>query len=152
MSGDDYTKDLVLSEPDPDLQRTLAVMYGHKDLIENRQEQDTIMEFSQFVRRPFSVEAIQITEENMEEVAELIGRVETAKGITFISLNRRLIPVVHRAYVGWWVTRLDDDFRCYSNKVFNSQFIAYAETITFTFDDTIEEDDAEPEVKDGANA
>lgn len=81
------------------------------------------MEFIQFVRKPFAVDAVEITVENMEEVAELIGDVRTKGEVTYIQLDRRIIPNVGRAYVGWWLTRLGDNYRCYAPKVFNEQFI-----------------------------
>jgi hypothetical protein len=82
------------------------------------------MEFSSFVRRPFLVEAVQITEENMEEVAKLIGEVKpnTKDGGNMILLDRHIIPNIRRAFVGWWVTKLDDNLRCYSPKVFEKEF------------------------------
>ena len=81
------------------------------------------MEFIQYVRKPFVVEAVQITEDNIEEVAELIGKMRVNEGTEqpFISLDRRIIPNVGRAYVGWWLTRLGDNYRCYAPKVFNDQ-------------------------------
>jgi hypothetical protein len=98
------------------------------------------VEFKQFIRTPFQVEALEITEENFEEVAALIGQIRTKDGATFIALDRRIIPNVHRASVGWFVTRLGDNYRCYAPKVFNEQFIECVGTpLTFTFEDAEEE-------------
>lgn len=91
------------------------------------------MEFNQFVRRPFTVEAIEITAENIEEVASLVGKLQTKGETTFIALNRRIVPNIGRAYVGWWMTRLGDNYRCYAPKVFKGQFIEYADEINFDF-------------------
>jgi hypothetical protein len=83
------------------------------------------MQFKNYIRKPFTVEAVEITEENMSDVAELIGEVREKDGVTFIAINRRLVPNIHRAYVGWFVTKLGDNFRCYSSKVFNAEFVEH---------------------------
>jgi len=89
------------------------------------------MEFSQFVRRPFTVDALEITEENMAEVAALIGEIRTKDGTTFIALDKRIVPSVNRAYVGWWVTKYGDNYRCYSPKIFKDQFVTKQEALAF---------------------
>jgi len=83
------------------------------------------MEFVKFKRRPFEIEAVQITEENMEELAKLTGEyVPSTDPDTgpYIKINKRLVPNVRRAYVGWWVTQMNDDVRCYAPKIFEEQF------------------------------
>ena len=83
------------------------------------------MEFTTYVRKPFSIDAVIITEENMKEVAKLIGRVRQKDGVKYIALDPRQFPTIHRAYVGWYLTRFEDSYRCYSPKVFKSQFVVY---------------------------
>lgn len=102
------------------------------------------MEFNQYVRRPFVVEALEITAENMAEVAKLVGDIRTKNDVTFIALDRRIVPNVSRAYVGWFMTRLGDNFRCYSPKVFNDQFIDHKPVMSFVFDKVVDEFDATP--------
>lgn len=83
------------------------------------------MEFTTFVRKPFTVEAVEVTLENMEELAPLIGAVaETDDGKKFILVNKRLVPNVYRVWPGFWVTKMGDNIHCYSKKVFNKQFAA----------------------------
>lgn len=101
------------------------------------------MEFTQYVRRPFQVEAVEITAENMKEVAELIGKIRKEAGITFIVLDRRLIPNVTRAYVGWYLTCFGEEYRCYAPKVFKKLFIAHKPVILFSFPDGEQEDEIE---------
>ena len=82
------------------------------------------MEFTTFVRKPFVVEAIEVTEENIKEIAEMIGTLrEKENGVPYISVNRRLVPNLYRVYLGFWVTRMGDNIRCYSKRVFKQQFI-----------------------------
>lgn len=82
------------------------------------------MEFTKFKRRPFEIEAVQITEENISELAEMTGELVPANGPDdpHIKINKRIVPNVHRAYVGWWVTQMDDNIRCYAPKIFEEQF------------------------------
>jgi len=86
------------------------------------------MEFTMFTRKPFSVSAIQITDENLDDIASLIGEVKEKDGVRFIALDKRIIPNIHRAFVGWWITKMGDNLRCYSPKVFEDQFEPSAET------------------------
>lgn len=82
------------------------------------------MEFTTFVRKPFVVEATEVTEENIAEIAKLIGVLrENEKGVTYIHVDRRLVPNIFRVYPGFWMTRLGDNIRCYSRRVFRQQFI-----------------------------
>jgi hypothetical protein len=80
------------------------------------------MQFLTYNRNPFTVEALQITEENMEHIAPMIGDIRKKGNDRYIAINRRLVPHVTRAYVGWWVTKVDNNLRCYSPKAFSEQF------------------------------
>lgn len=84
------------------------------------------LEFTPFVRKPFTVEAVRITEANIAEVAELVGEVryldEKNQRKPYIHVNRRLVPYVLRVFPGFWVTRMGEEVRCYANKVFHEQF------------------------------
>lgn len=81
------------------------------------------MDMTTYIRKPFNVEAIQITEENLSEIAVLIGE-ESAldDGTRFIKINKKIVPHVFRAWDGWWVTKFGDDYHCYSDKLFKKQF------------------------------
>lgn len=99
-----------------------------------------------YVRKPFAVKAVRITEENIEELAEQLGEVKVKGREKYISLDRRIVPNVGRAFVGWWVTRLGDNLRCYSNKVFRDQFVLIPEDrldqpISFLIEDIELDDD-----------
>lgn len=82
------------------------------------------MEFNNFVRKPFKVEAVEITVENIEEVAKLVGTLrEKEDGSPFIQVDRRLVPNVYKVYPGFWMTRMGKNIRCYSKHIFEAQFI-----------------------------
>lgn len=81
------------------------------------------MEFTDFVRKPFSVEAVEVTEENIAEIAELVGTLRYKdNGVPYIAVDRRLVPNIYRVYPGFWMTRMGDNIRCYSKKIFKEQF------------------------------
>lgn len=82
------------------------------------------MEYKEYVRKPFTVEAIEVTAENIEQLAKDIGEVRHKDdGSPFIFVDRRLVPNITKVYPGFFVTRMDDHVRCYSRKVFFEQFV-----------------------------
>lgn len=99
--------------------------YGFPIYIQSNPQKENTMEFSTYTRKPFVVEATCITAENIEDVAKLIGDIRTKDdGTPFIVVNRRIIPSISRVYIGYWLTQMGDNLRCYSDKVFTEQFIA----------------------------
>lgn len=81
--------------------------------------------FTDFVRKPFCVQAVQITSENISVLAPLLGELKEKDGELSILIDRRIVPNIKKAYVNWWVTKLDDNLRCYSPKVFEKEFTTY---------------------------
>jgi len=81
------------------------------------------MEYTEFVRKPFIVEAMEITKDNIGEVSKYIGDLEeNADGGQFIRVDPRLVPNITRVYPGFYMTRMGDYIRCYSRRVFFEQF------------------------------
>jgi hypothetical protein len=100
-------------------------------------------EFSEFIRTPFPVEALQITEENMEEVCKLIGLEIKSKGnVRYILVDRRIVPLGTKAYVGSWVTRMGVKLRCYPNHIFTKQFVPMTDEWKGWIDKDEDEDDS----------
>ena len=88
------------------------------------------LEFTSFVRRPFVVEAVEVTTDNIAEVAKFVGEIEKLDdGSVFIRVDRRLVPNVFRVFPGYYMTRMGDHIRCYSRKVFIEQFAELTEEI-----------------------
>jgi hypothetical protein len=87
------------------------------------------MEFKQFVRKPFTIEAVEITVDNIAECAIHIGELQEQNGSPYILVDSNLIPNVLRVFPGYWMTRMNDNFRCYSKKVFREQFVEQDPTI-----------------------
>jgi len=83
------------------------------------------MDYTEYVRVPFGVTACEVTEENFDEIFELIGKEikETPAGKKYILIDRRIIPNGHKAQIGGWVTIMDDKIRYYSKTAFADQFL-----------------------------
>lgn len=88
------------------------------------------MEFNSYVRKPFKVDAVEITVENIQEIAKLVGTLrEKEDGQPYIQVDRRLVPNVYKVYPGFWMTRMGNNIRCYSNHIFQAQFVGVTEDI-----------------------
>lgn len=89
------------------------------------------MQFTTFVRKPFVVEAVEITEDNIEELSKYVGELKHKDdGTPFIAVDRRLVPNVYRVFPGFFITRMDDRYRCYNPKTFKQQFVANTSEIS----------------------
>lgn len=91
------------------------------------------MDFTTFVRKPFMVEAVQVTTENIAEVAKLVGTLRhdgSDEQKVYIQVDRRLIPNVFKVYPGFWLTKMGDNIRCYSSHIFEGQFIEVTDEIS----------------------
>jgi len=88
------------------------------------------MLFNDFVRIPFTVSAVEVTEENLPEIAELIGSLATKEdGTPYVKVDNKIVPNVYRVFPGFWITKMGDNIRAYSPKVFKQQFVEGAEEI-----------------------
>lgn len=89
------------------------------------------MEFSTFVRKPFVVQAVEVTTENIEEVAKYVGDLrEEDDGTLYILVDRRLVPNVFKVYPGFYMTKMGKNVRCYSRKIFREQFVENDDAMT----------------------
>jgi hypothetical protein len=105
------------------------------------------MEYSSFVRKPFGVEAVEVTTDNINEIAELVGTLRTKEnGTPFIQVDRRLVPNIYRVYPGFWMTRMGDNIRCYSKRAFVEQFIESTPEIESMVKSINKEDEAKEPV------
>lgn len=80
------------------------------------------MEFKHFVRKPFLVEAIEITTENIHELSDLIGEFKEDHTGPYIEADPEKVPTVTKVTPGYWLTRMGKNVRCYSNRIFTEQF------------------------------
>ena len=83
----------------------------------------TDLDYDNFVRKPFVVEALEVTKDNIALIAPYIGDLEEKNdGTPYIAVDRRLVPNIPRVYPGFYMTRMGDHIRCYSRRVFFEQF------------------------------
>lgn len=79
-----------------------------------------------FVRSPLEIDAVQVTEENMEEVAKWCdGVIKTASdGKTYIKVKtaRPLHEAHTRAYPNHWVCVSKMGYKVYTNRSFERNF------------------------------
>ena len=82
------------------------------------------MEFMTFVRKPFIVQAIEVTEDNIEEIAKYVGELcEEDNGSRYILVDPTLVPNVFRVFPGYYMTKMGKNVRCYTRKIFTEQFV-----------------------------
>lgn len=100
------------------------------------------MQTQQFFRRPFDVNAVQVTPENAVEIAQWCkGKVTTAEYKLMgqvVKLPAVLVPgngpkkgKMVEALIGSWVTEQNMNFRVYRDQQFHEQFNAFVENRPF---------------------
>jgi hypothetical protein len=83
----------------------------------------TDLNYQTFVRKPFTVEAVEVTEDNIAELAPSIGAlVRPEDGSPFIEVDPKKVPHVSRVFPGFFLTKMGKRTHCYSPKSFRSQF------------------------------
>lgn len=88
------------------------------------------MKFTTYVRKPFIVQAVEITEDNIAEIAKFVGDLRQKEdGSPYILVDPRLVPNVERVYPGFYMTKMGENIRCYSRRVFTDQFIIQSDQI-----------------------
>lgn len=90
------------------------------------------MEIQKFVRRPFAVRGVQVTEENMEEVASWCGgkiQYDPLDAPIYIEVNVKhaLNDRQRQAYVGDYVLSTKKGFKVYLERAFHTNFKAFDE-------------------------
>jgi hypothetical protein len=80
------------------------------------------MEMKTFLRRPFYIEAVEITADNIEEIAKMVGELKHNENGPYIQVDRNILPNMHQVYIGFFMTKMGKNVRCYSPELFNEQF------------------------------
>ena len=117
--------------------------------------QPTNLQLEEFERLPFTIQAIQVTHENIGQVAKWChGKVRsTGKGgltkFIKVEVKRALNDRQTMAYVGDWVLKAGSGFKVYTPKAFEESFRKKTEHMVSTVKNMVErekaEDDAETE-------
>lgn len=121
VDGDEITANVTDMDAWKDL--GFSDSLDHLSIGENVIPKAPLEGFATFIRRPFVVEAIEVTEENFDQIAFMTGTKRVKEdGTPFIEVDRNVIPNVHRVYVGFWVTQMEERLRAYSAKTFEEMF------------------------------
>lgn len=79
-----------------------------------------------FERKPFFVDAIQVTEENIEDVARWcngeLQEDDNGKRFVHVRVHRPLTPRQTQAYVGDWVLYAGRGYKVYKKQAFEKSF------------------------------
>lgn len=78
-----------------------------------------------YTRKPFEIQAVRVTEENMVAVAKWCGgEINQANGKHFIKVDvtRPLNEKQTKAFVGDWVLKVKESFKVYTHKAFSHCF------------------------------
>lgn len=81
------------------------------------------LEYDEYFRRPFRIQAVQVTKENIEEIAEIIGDINNKPdGDPYIEVDPHKMPNMQRVYLGFYLTKVKGRYRAYSRRVFHELF------------------------------
>lgn len=92
------------------------------------------MTATNYVRRPFMVSATKVTEDNIAQIAVTLGKLGSDEHGQCIILDRRVVPNIKRAYIGWYITEVNDSYRCWAPEYFEQAFIPYSDEWVGWFD------------------
>jgi hypothetical protein len=88
------------------------------------------LNIQQYQRKPFTVEAVQVTLENMQEISdwcsgEVIVEKLGAKLIQYIKVEvtHAISERQKKAFIGDWVLKTNTGYKCYSKRAFPSNFV-----------------------------
>lgn len=88
------------------------------------------MEFTTYIRKPFEVQAVKVTAENIAEVADFVGDLKQKDdGTPYILVDRRIVPNVPKVYIGFYMTKMGDNIRVYSRRIFDDSFVVADENV-----------------------
>lgn len=94
-----------------------------------------MIETAKYQRKPFEVEGVQVTAENMAEVAEWCqGEIQETSGNTgvevtepskyiHVRVHRAIHPRQTKAFVGDWVLYAGTGYKVYTKKAFENSFV-----------------------------
>lgn len=96
------------------------------DIFEYQDDEDNTLQTEEYIRKSFPVDAVQITADNMEEVAKWCdGDIrKTDKGDPFIKVrvHNPLTERQTKGYVGDWVLYAGKGYKVYTQKAFDQSF------------------------------
>lgn len=102
-----------------------AVLYHETH--QEREKPMNPLQLKNYTRRPFSVDAVQVTNENLEDVAKwcggsVVNTTNEGKAVRLANSKSRRGPKLPLAKIGDWVLTGPDGFRAFSDGAFNKVF------------------------------
>jgi hypothetical protein len=98
----------------------------------NSERETVMLETQKYRRKPFFVEAVQVTQDNLEAVASWTGgKVQTLDAVAeknqnapYVKVNvpRAVTERQTQAFIGDWVLKAGSGFKCYTDKAFKKSF------------------------------
>lgn len=89
------------------------------------------MQTQLYDRKPFTVEGVQITEDNMEAVAAWCGgsiqKTDSGERYIKVHVKNAQTPRQSQGFLRDWVLKATNGFRVYTNKAFPHAFIPHVE-------------------------
>lgn len=89
----------------------------------------TDFDFVEHIRKPFSVFAVRVTKQNMEDIAPFVGEIEILDGKKFIQADRHKCQSSLKVWPGYYVTKHGKKVRVFSRKAFEEQFHPMGEDV-----------------------
>ena len=88
------------------------------------------MQYTTYIRKPFVVEGIEITKDNIADLARYIGDLEYEDdGSPYILVDARKVPNVKTVYPGFFMTRMGKQIRVFSPRLFQNEFMLKDDTV-----------------------
>lgn len=104
----------------PDESTVRALLNPHN---EKETKMPLDMPFTTFVRKPFVVQAVEVTVDNIAEIAPHVGSLEQKEdGTPYIQVDPKKVEKIWRVYPGFFLTQMGSKLRCYSRKAFTGGF------------------------------
>lgn len=83
-----------------------------------------MIEFGEYSRKTFDVKAVQVTTENVEELANLSGgKIGEDKQGKYLQLGVSSKEWQGRARIGGWLVKLQNSYKAYSDDAFHRTFM-----------------------------
>ena len=107
------------------------------------------LDIREFERLPFSVQAVEVTRENIKQVARWCGGQVKSEGrrgnkkYIEVDVKRALNDRQKQAYVGDWVLRAGSGYKIYTPRVFAASFREKVEHMVEVVDNQIKREEAE---------
>jgi hypothetical protein len=114
----------------------------------------TPLKIEHFERLPFTIQAIQVTPENIHQVAKWCrGRVKSEgkrglKKYIQVEVKRALNERQTKAYIGDWVLKAGSGFKVYTPKAFETSFRKVTEHMVKTVKNMVDREKAENDLED----